>query len=184
MCIRDSYQFEALGIGKGLSNPRANCYAEIFFQDDKGKLVMDERAGNYSRPFYPWAKIQENGRMKFNGVVRVPKDATLATVRLFLRWEPRAKIEWSNIEFLQCPAPKPRKVTLAATNFRPTGGKSAIENCRMIEPFVKEAKKKKVDLLVLGECITTMRNGLNAETGAEKIPGPCVKYLALSLIHI
>ena len=51
------YQFEALGGGKGLSNPRANCYVEIFFQDDKGKLVMDERAGNYSRPFYPWSKI-------------------------------------------------------------------------------------------------------------------------------
>ena len=50
-----------------------------------------------------------------------------------------------------------------------------MENCRMFEPF-KASKRGKVDLLVLGECITTMRNGLNAETGAEEI-GPCVKYL-------
>ena len=171
------YQFGAFGRGKGLSNPRANCYVEIFFQDDKGKLVMDERAGNYSRPFYPWAMIHENERMKFDGVVRVPKDATLATVRLFLRWEPKAKVEWSEIDFRLSNEPKPRKVRLAATNFRPTGGKSAIENCRMFAPFIKKAAEKKADLLVIGECITTMRNGLNAETGAEEIPGPCVNYL-------
>ena len=52
-----------------------------------------------------------------------------------------------------------------------------MDNCRMFEPFVKQAREEKVDLLVLGECITTMRNGLDAETGAEEIPGPCVKYL-------
>ena len=86
--------------------------------------------------------IQENERMKFDGVVRVPKDATLATVRLFLRWEPKAKVEWSEIDFRLSNEPKPRKVRLAATNFRPTGGKSAIENCRMFAPFIKKAAEK------------------------------------------
>ena len=47
----------------------------------------------------------------------------------------------------------------------------------MLEPFAKEAGWKKVDLLVFGECISTMRNGLDAETGAEEIPGACIKYL-------
>ena len=32
-----------------------------------------------------------------------------------------------------------------------------MDNCRMFEPFVKQAREEKVDLLVLGECITTMR---------------------------
>ena len=171
------YGFEAFGLGKGFSNQRANCYVEIFFHDQNRQLVIDQRTGNFSRPFYPWGEEQENGWIKFKGVVRVPKEAKLATIRLFLRWEPRARIEWSNIQFRQCPEPKPRKVRIGAINFRPTGGKSAMDNCRMFEPFVMQARDKKVDLLVLGECITTMRNGLTAETGAEEIPGPCVKYL-------
>jgi hypothetical protein len=137
------YGFEAFGLGKGFSNQRANCYVEIFFHDQNRQLVIDQRTGNFSRPFYPWGEEQENGWIKFKGVVRVPKEAKLATIRLFLRWEPRARIEWSNIQFRQCTEPKPRKVRIGALNFRPTGGKSAMDNCRMFEPFVKQARDKK-----------------------------------------
>ena len=45
------YGVEALGLGKGLSNQRANSYVEIFFHDRNRQLVIDERTGNFSRPF-------------------------------------------------------------------------------------------------------------------------------------
>ena len=84
------YGFEAFGLGKGVLNQRANCYVEIFFFHDQNRqLVIDQRTGNFSRPFYPWGEEQENGWIKFGGVVRVPKEAKkLAIIRLFLRWEP------------------------------------------------------------------------------------------------
>ena len=94
------YGFEALGLGTGLSNQRANSYVEIFFHDRNRQLVIDERTGNFSRPFYPWGEEQENGWIKFKGVFRAPNEAKSATIRLFLRWEPRARIEWSNIQFI------------------------------------------------------------------------------------
>lgn len=172
------YQISALCLGTGLSNPRANRYVEVFFEDDEKKMVIDQRTGDYNRPFYPSETEKINGWVKFEGKVYVPKKASSAIIRLFLRWEPNAKVEWTQVKFVKVQKPESRKVRLAATNFRPAGGSSGIDNCRMIEPFVKEANEKKVDLLVLGECITTMRNGLNPETGAEEIPGPCVKYLA------
>ena len=172
------YKISALCLGTGLSNPRANRYVEVFFEDEEKKMIIDERTGDYNRPFYPFETGKINGWVKFEGKVYVPKRASRAIIRLFLRWEPNANVEWTQVNFVKVEKPEPRKVRLAATNFRPAGGNSGMDNCRMIEPFVKEAKKKKVDLLVLGECITTMRNGLNAETGAEKIPGPCVEFLA------
>ena len=171
------YRIDALCRGSGMSNPRANRYIEVFFEDDDKKMVIDQRTGDYSRPFYPWAESNKEEWVKFEGTVYAPKNATNATIRLFLRWEPDASIEWAQVTFEIVETPKPRKVRLAATNFRPTGGKSTIDNCKMLVPFIEKAGKQKVDLLVLGECITTMRNGLNAETGAEEIPGPCVKYL-------
>ena len=58
--------------------------------------------------------------VKFEGTVYAPKNATNATIRLFLRWEPDASIEWAQVAFEIVETPKPRKVRLAATNFRPT----------------------------------------------------------------
>ena len=160
-----------------LSIPRANRYVDVFFVDVVQKMVIDQRTGDYNRPFYPWETGKENGWAKFEGTVYAPIKAKTAIVRLFLRWEPNAKVEWSQVQFEKVDKPKPRKVRLAATNYRPSGGTTTIDNCRKLEPLAKEAGGNKVDLLVFGECISTMLNGLDAETGAEEIPGPCVKYL-------
>ena len=37
--------------------------------------------------------------VKFEGTVYAPKNATNATIRLFLRWEPGASIEWAQVAF-------------------------------------------------------------------------------------
>ena len=134
---------------KGLSNPRANRYVEVFFQDEEKKLIIDERTGDYNRPFYPWAKIQENGRMKFDGSGTSTKGCNEGYRRLFLRWEPKAKVEWSEINFRKVENLQSEKYDWLQRNFRPTGGNSGWINCRMFAPFIKEAKKKKADLLVL-----------------------------------
>ena len=60
-----------------------------------------------------------------------------------------ASIEWAQVAFEIVETPKPRKVRLAASNFRPTGGKSTMDNCKMLVPFIEKAGKQKVDLLVL-----------------------------------
>ncbi len=173
------YRVTALAKTLKVVNARTNRYLELFFHDKKGKYVPDDRFdGVHTRPLYPWDQPADGkGWTPFTDVFRAPASATHATIRLFLRWEPGGEVEWGGVSFEKSPPPPPRKVRLAAVNFRPRGGKSTLDNCRMLAPFADKAAGKRADLVVFGECITTMNNGLDHVTGAEPVPGPCTDYL-------
>ncbi len=179
------YRVTALARSRKVKNARANRYVEVFFHGPDGKYVVDDRLGVHTRPMYPWDQPADaTGWTKFTEIFQAPAKATHATVRLFLRWEPKGEVEWGGVSFEKSSPREPRKARLAAVNFRPKGGKSTLDNCRMLKPFVEQAAAKKADLVVFGECITTMNNGLDHVTGAEPIPGPCTKYLGtLSAKH-
>ena len=68
----EHYRIDALCRGSGISNPRANRYIEVFFEDDDKKMVIDQRTGDYSRPFYPWAEGNKEW-VKFEGTVYAPR---------------------------------------------------------------------------------------------------------------
>ena len=73
-------------------------------------------------------------------------------------------------------APAPRKVRLATVHFRPSGGKTPEDNCRMYEPLIAEAARQKADLVVLGETLTYVGLGKKYHEVAEPIPGPSTEY--------
>ncbi|MHC4399528.1 MAG: carbon-nitrogen hydrolase family protein [Planctomycetota bacterium] len=162
-----------------LTNPRHHVYVELLFHDAKGNLVPNRQTGVRSRPFFPPAvEADRRGWMKFAGVFRAPAAATHATVKLQLRWAPRGKATWHDVS-LEKTGPRPeRKVRLAAANYRPRGGKTALDNCRQLESCVARAAEQKADLVVLGECITSVGNGLSHVEAAEPVPGPSTDYLA------
>lgn len=173
------YRITAHGRVVSVPNPRYHTYVELMFHDPKGGTVRDERVGVACVPYFvPDVGIGQRGWMKFTGVYYAPVDATHATVRLDLRWAPGGQIEWGDISLAMSSAPTARKVRLAATNFLPRDGKSALDNCRQFEPYIAQAAEKGADLLVLGECITSMGNDLTYIDAAERIPGPCTDYLA------
>ena len=172
------YRLTAFAKTRKVVSPRANRYVELFFHDAKGKYVHDARIGVLTRPFYPWDEPEDSrGWTKFSGIFQAPAPATHATVRLHLRWEPKGGVEWGGMAFVKSPPREPRKVRLAAVNFKPKGGKTCLDNCRQLVPFVEKAASQRADLVVFGECITTMNNGLDHVAGAEPIPGPSTKYL-------
>ena len=173
------YRVTAFAKTRNVATPRANRYVELYFHDLEGNYVHDARIGVRTRPFYPLDEPEDSrGWTKFSDIFQAPTTATHATVRLHLRWEPKGEVEWGGMAFVKSPPRKPRKVRLAAVNFRPKGGKSTLDNCRQLAPFVEKAAAKRADLVVFGECITTMNNGLDHVSGAEAIPGPATKYLA------
>ena len=45
-----------------------------------------------------------------DGTYRAPSKATHAVVELYLRWAPRAQVEWSGILLSESEPPTPRKV--------------------------------------------------------------------------
>jgi predicted amidohydrolase len=172
------YRISASARTRKVMNPRANRYVEIFFHDKAGNLVNDERVNVKSRPYYlPQVFGDNQDWTKFEGIFKAPPKATNATVRLHLRWEPGGEVEWGGLGFVKSPAKAKRRVRLASVNFRPKGGKTGLENCRQFAPSIKEAAAKKADLVVLGECITTVSNPLDHVSGAEPIPGPSTQYL-------
>ena len=173
------YRVTAFAKCAKVANPRANRYLELYFHDDKGQYVEDARIGVKTRPFYPLDQARDDrGWVKFSDIYQAPATATHATVRLHLRWEPGGEVEWGGVTFDKSAPRLPRKVRLAAINFRPKGGKSGLDNCKLCAPFIEKAANQKADLVVLGECITTMGNGLDHVSGAEPIPGPSTEYLA------
>src|SRR5207237_369476 len=70
----------------------------------------------------------------------------------------------------------PRTVRLATVHFRPNGGKTPMDNCRMYEPVIAEAARQKADLVVLGETLTYVNLGKPYHEIAEPVPGPSTEY--------
>ena len=161
-----------------VANARAHTYVELLFHDANGELVQDKQIGVKSRPFYPpQAKADQLGWTEFTDIYRAPAAATRATVKLHLRWEPRGQVEWGDISLTKTDPRPPRKVRLAAANYRPRGGKTARDNLIKFRPHVAKAAELGADLVVLGECITSVGNSLAAVDAAEPIPGESTDYL-------
>jgi predicted amidohydrolase len=53
-----------------------------------------------------------------------------------------------------------------------------MDNCRQLASCVARAAQQGADLVVLGECITSVGNGLSHVEAAEPVPGPSTDYLA------
>lgn len=161
-----------------VANARVRTYVELLFHDAKGGLVDDKQIGVKSRPLYPpVVPPDHSGWARFSGIYRAPAAATHATIRLHLRWEPGGQIEWGDISLVKSGPRPPRKVRLAAANYSPGGGKTARDNLLQLEPQVARAAELDADLVVLGECITSVGTSLSAADVAEPVPGPSTEYL-------
>lgn len=173
------YRIKAFSRTQSVENPRHHTYVELLFHDTEGRLVQNKATGLNSRPFFARV-VGENGAgwTVFDDIFYAPAAATHATVKLHLRWEPNSRIVWGGVS-LERSSPRPaRKVRLAAINYTPRGGTTGLDNCRQFEPRIARAVAEKADLAVLGECITSIGNGLSREEAAEPIPGPSTQYLA------
>jgi len=115
-----------------------------------------------------WTKVSDN--------YRVPVKATQATVELHLQWSPRSRVEWVQAGINEIAPPPPRIVRLATAHFRPQGGTSPADKCRLYEPLIAEAARQKADLIVLGETLTYYASGKSMVDAAEPIPGPSTDY--------
>jgi len=130
-----------------------------------------------SEPEYPNdGPTGTSGWTEVGGTYRAPSKATHAIVELYLRWAPRAQVEWSDVIFAESEPPAPRKVRLATVHYVPKHGKTAMDSCRQFAPFVEEAARQKADLVVLPETITATGNGVSYLDAAQPIPGPATDF--------
>lgn len=181
-----SYRFHAVRKTENVALPRRSAVVKIQWLDAQGKRVPYDHSvvTGYLRGAKPIAEAEHpmdkttdrDGWTEVSDTYRAPSKATKAVVELHLLWAPGGKIAWSDVEFAPAPALPPRKVRLAAVHFRPRGGKTAADNCRQFVPLIEEAARQKADLVVLGECVTVVGNGLSVEQAAEPVPGPSTDF--------
>jgi len=169
------YRFRAVRKTENVAAGHRSAVAIVTWQDEKGNLVPG--AVGKARPEFPRDRQTDaQGWTEVADDYRVPADATQAKVELHLRWAPGGSIRWSEVSLTQIPPPPGRKVRLAAVHFRPQGGKTPAENCRMFAPLIAEAARQKADLVCLPECVTVCGTGLSYVDVAEPIPGPSTEY--------
>jgi hypothetical protein len=180
------YRFSALRKVENVALPWRSAVVRITWLDGKGGRVNydDAIVTGYTRGYTPRAEAEHptdkatdaRGWTEVSDTYHAPSKATQAVVELRLRWAQDAKIRWSGVSFAETAPPPGRKVRLATVHFQPHGGKTAADNRRMFAPLLEEAARQKADLVVLGECLTLVGNGLKPEDVAEPVPGPSTEY--------
>lgn len=183
-------QFTALRKAEQIAVPRRSVLARILWRDENGREVLadpppgDQRQNREGYPPMAYAEHPRDGEttadgwVSLSGVYCVPSRATHAIVELQLLGDAGARVVWSDIAWTEVPAPEPRRVRLASVHFRPSGGKTPMDNCRMFEPLIAKAAEQHADLVVLGETITYVGLGRPAYEIAEPVPGPSTDYFA------
>jgi predicted amidohydrolase len=180
------YAFGATYKASGVPVPRRSIVAEIHWQDNEGRQVpLDEPivtsylrgATGIAETEFPWPKSTDaDGWIEISSVYCAPSKATRAVIELHLQWAPGGEVRWSDVSLSESAAPAARKVRLATVHFRPKGGKTPMDNCRMFEPHIAAAARQKADLVVLGEVVNSVNLGKGPHEVAESIPGPSSEY--------
>jgi predicted amidohydrolase len=181
-----SYRFAARYQAQGVVAPRRSVLVELHWRDAKGKKVpLDEQpvtgylrgATAMAETDFPTTRdTNAAGWTDVSDIFQAPSKATQVMVELHLRWAPNSEVRWAGVSLTESEPLPPRKVRLASVHFRPQGGKTPADNCKMYEPFIAEAAKQKADLIVLGETITFVGLGKTFAEVAEPIPGPSTAY--------
>ena len=179
------YRFEARYQATNVNVPRRSVVAEIHWRDDKGRRVPLDApvttdflrgATAMAETEFPATRGERDGWTEVSDVYLAPSRAAKAIVELHVRWAPASAVSWSDVSLTEIEPPAPRKVRLATVHFRPRGGKTPLDNCRMYEPFIIDAARQKADLVVLGETLTYVDLGKKFHEVAEPIPGPSTDY--------
>jgi predicted amidohydrolase len=180
------YRFSAVYRAENVAVPRRSVVAKLNWRDARDQAVaLDEPAvQGILRGMRPMAETEfpavvatrGDGWCEMGGLYRAPAGVTKLVVQLHLQWAPRATVRWSEVSVAETEAPAARVVRLAAVHFRPNGGKSPADNCRMYEPLIAEAARQKADVVVLGETLTYVNVGKAMHEVAEPVPGPSTKY--------
>lgn len=180
------YRFESSCQTSGALVPRRSIVPMIHWQDERGRQVpRDEQpvtsylrgATAMAETEFPTPKgTRADGWTELSDIYRAPSKATRAVIELHLQWAVNSEVRWSGVLFTESAAPAARKVRLAAVHFRPRGGKTPMDNCRMYEPLIADAARQRADLVVLGETVPGVGMGKKPQEIAEPIPGPTTEY--------
>ncbi|MCE5270969.1 carbon-nitrogen hydrolase family protein [bacterium] len=165
------YEFEAWFQARGVPWPRRQAMARLDWLDESGQRVT-----------MPDEVPQEGGEgdwQRVHVVCRPPEKAAQVRVELFLSHCPQGEIYWDRVSLRRVAEPQPRKVRVAAADYRPSGVKTNLEAAGQYDPLIDQAGAQGCDILLLGETITLPgRADVPTLQKAESVPGPLSEHLS------
>ncbi len=163
------YRLTAWYRAEGLSYEPLQVVARLDWRTAVGR-----RAG---QPDYAFEVEKRGDWRRLSLEAPAPEDAAAVVIQLYLAHAPHATVWWDDIALEPIPAPPPRRVTVAALNYRPAKTSSAAENVSLFVEAVERAVPNPVDLILLPEGITVVGTGKSYADVAEPVPGPTTARL-------
>lgn len=180
------YHFEVKKKTRGMALARRAAIARLIWMDSAGNTVLRPQPTNASyragdrpkaEPEFPKPIQVADGWTTLSGDYRAPDDASKVLIELHFRWgEPHSAVDWTLPLFTQIDEPSKRVVRLATVHYQPRQGTTSKEKREQFIPFIKEAKEKRADLVVLPETLTFYGTGKSFSEVAERIPGPSTEF--------
>ena len=112
----------------------------------------------------------------FEDILVAPDDANGARLSLEVKWPEGGSVLWKNTSIRQAPPPKPRKVKVGTVYLRPSQS-TPENNLKLFCEQIDEAGKLGLDIVCLGEAITSVGTSAKPDEYAHPIPGPDTKIL-------
>ncbi len=113
---------------------------------------------------------------RFDDVLLAPEGADGADLTLEVKWPGRGSVLWQSVALTPTDPPKPRKVKIGTVFLRPRNS-TPEKNLELFCKQVEAAGKLGLDIVCLGEAITTVGTGKRSYEVAEPIPGPSTRRL-------
>jgi N-carbamoylputrescine amidase len=160
-------RFSARARWKGLDRGYDCVTVAVTWLNDKNQFIGWE-------PVFP--RGVEDGRVIYEGRVRVSAGAVVMANRLLMAVSGRGEIRFSNVQVTPTDPPRPRKVRLgAAGGPLPPGKRTLKDNTELYLGMCREAAQKKIDMLCLPEIMLSSGMPVNNETLYDlsfPVPGP------------
>jgi len=116
------------------------------------------------------------GLTKFDDVLIAPDNADGARLSLEVKWPQGGSVLWKHVSVQPAAASAPRKVKVGTVYLRPKQS-TPEKNLKLWCEQIDAAGKLGLDIVCLGETITTVGTDCSVKECAEPIPGPATKQL-------
>jgi predicted amidohydrolase len=136
--------------------------------------------GDEVSPDYVWDyRVQSDGSILFERVIRAPNGTTAVDVELVLQWSPGGRVAFDGLSFAAAAAPAPRRVRAAAIYFRPSGTSSGRDSVQQAARYAEQvAITHRPDVMVLGELLNVIGAPGSLDSKAETVPGPSTDVMS------
>jgi predicted amidohydrolase len=155
----------------------------VQFEEVSIAAMLSWRASGASNPIqrdYVDRRTAEGEWKRLVRTLQAPPKASGVDVELIFRWSAGGEVEWRAPTLVAVDAPKPRRVRIATTQFRPHGPTTIESNLREMTAMIDSAGREKADIVCLSENLAERGIDAPLEARAHPIPGPITEALGAS----